>query len=576
MQNYELLEKLGIDLKNKRFGSIKTQCPKCSHERKNKKDPCLSVNIDEGLYRCHHCEFYGRVFNRIERVKEFTKPIPRLEKLEKTTIDWFENIRKISNNTLLRFKVTDGKEWMPIAGSEVPVICFNYYREGELVNTKFRGKGKDFKMVKGAELIFYNLDSLKNEKKAYIVEGEIDCLSLYEAGIYNAVSVPNGASKGSQKLEYLDNCWKHFEDKEEIILFTDGDEAGYALRDELARRLGYERCMKVQYPEGCKDANEVLIKYGKDTLKNVCENVDGFPIEGILTVGEDLIDDIYNFWEHGYPKGEKTGIPNLDEYISFMGGQYTTATGIPGSGKSEVIDYIVTSLAINHGWKFGVASFENQPAAIHATKLMEKICGASFAHRTNPNDRITQVQFEKALITLHDQFLFVNVSQSDVTLDGLLQKFGELVKRKGCKGFIIDPWNYIEHWIPSGYTETQYVSECLSKIKAFCLKYNVHVFLVAHPTKLQKDKSTGKYEVPTLYSISGSAHFYNKTDNGITVYRDFETNVVTVYIQKIRYSWLGKIGFVEFSFNTMTRQYIPINYVPEPKQETIWQQFKED
>ena len=90
-------------------------------------------------------------------------------------------------------------------------------------------------------------------------------------------------------------------------------------------------------------------------------------------------------------------------------------------------------------------------------------------------------------------------------------------------------------------------------------KLGIHIFLIAHPTKLQKDKATGKYEVPTMYSISGSANFFNKTDNGLTIYRDFETNVVTAYVQKIRWWWLGKIGFTSFSFNTLTRQYQPIN-----------------
>jgi hypothetical protein len=65
-----------------------------------------------------------------------------------------------------------------------------------------------------------------------------------------------------------------------------------------------------------------------------------------------------------------------------------------------------------------------------------------------------------------------------------------------------------------------------------------------------------------MYSISGSAHFFNKTDNGIAIYRDFETGIVTAYIQKIRYSWLGKLGSVEFTFDTNTRQYNPVNYVP--------------
>ena len=561
MLNYQLLEKLDISLKNKTSGSLKTECPKCSQDRKNKKDLCLSVNIDEGIYNCHHCSWNGKVFNKIPK-KEYFNPPPRLEKLEKTTIEWFENIRKISNNTLLRLKVSDGMEWMPVNQTEVPVICFNYYRDGKLVNTKFRAKGKGFKLIKGAELIFYNLDSIKDEKKCYIVEGELDALSLHEVGIYNVVSVPNGASKGNQKLDYLDNCWQYFEDKEEIILFTDGDDAGYSLREELARRLGVERCRKIEYPEGCKDANEILVKLGSETLNAVCQNIHSFPIEGILTVSDDLIDDIYQFWEHGYPMGIKTGIPNLDEYFSIMEGQYTTITGIPSSGKSEVLDYIVASVAKNHKWKFGICSFENQPASLHSTKIMEKIGGASFAFRKDKNNRLSQAAFEQSLLILNDHFTFVNIRKTDITLDGILSKFAELVKIKGVKGFIIDPWNYIEAAIPQGQNETQYVSECLTKIKNFCLTYGAHLFLVAHPTKLKKE-ANGKYEIPTMYSISGSAHFFNKTDNGISVYRDFETGIVSLFIQKIRYSWLGKLGQCEFGFNTETRQYYPLNYTPQ-------------
>lgn len=560
MQNYELLEKIEIDLKNKRQGSLKTQCPKCSQDRKNKKDLCLSVNIEEGLYRCHHCDWHGKVFNKIPK-KEFFIPLARLEKLEKPTIDWFENQRKISNNTLLRFGITQGKEWMPLNGTEVPVICFNYYRDGKLVNTKFRSKGKGFKLIKGAELIFYNIDSIKDEKKAYIVEGEIDALSLYEAGIYNVVSVPNGASKGNQKMEYLDNCWQDFEDKEEIIIFTDADEAGHSLREELSRRLGVSRCRKVEYPENCKDANEILIKYGAETLKAICENTSSFPIEGVLTVGDDLIDDIYQYWQFGYPVGVDTGIPNLDELITYMGGQYTTITGIPSSGKSEFLDFIVTNLAKKHGWKFGICSFENQPASLHSTKLMEKIGGGSFAFRANKDDRLSQEKFEKSLLFLHDHFTFLNIRKVDISLDGILDKFAELVRQKGCKGFILDPWNYIESAIPSGVSETQYISECLTKIKNFCLVNNCHLFLVAHPTKLKKE-ANGKYEIPTMYSISGSAHFFNKTDNGIAIYRDMETGIVTAFIQKIRYSWLGKLGAADFTFNVNTRQYNPVNYIP--------------
>jgi twinkle protein len=468
---------------------------------------------------------------------------------------WFEH-RGISTNTLNRAKVTGATEWMPKAKTEVEAICFNYFIKGELVNIKFRAKDKDFKLCKDAQLVFYNLDSIAGRDSVVIVEGEIDCLSLIEAGITCAVSVPNGASNGTQRLEYLDNCWELFEDKTTIIIMTDNDNNGLQLRDELARRLGKERCLKVVYPDGCKDANEILLKHGKQAVIDCIDKAVEFPIEGIISM-HDMYEDVADYYMNGYPKGIKIGINEIDDHISFMPGQFTTITGIPGSGKSEVTDWFMAQCVINHGWSFAVCSFENQPSSLHVTKIMEKLTGKSFMYRYNHDHRINQEDFARSTAIIDQYFHFININQIEVTLDGILEKAKELVVRKGIKGLLIDPWNYIEHKVQYGQTETQYISECLTKIKAFALTNGIHIFLIAHPVKLKKEGN--KYEVPTLYSISGSAHFFNKTDNGLTIYRDFETNLVTIYIQKVRYSWLGKIGYVSFNYNTETRQYQLVN-----------------
>jgi twinkle protein len=258
---------------------------------------------------------------------------------------------------------------------------------------------------------------------------------------------------------------------------------------------------------------------------------------------------------NGYPKGLRVGIPGFDEYVSFMPAQITTITGIPGSGKSEFTDYIMACAAKNHGWKFAVCSFENQPSSLHITKIMEKLTGKAFAHRTDASSRMNMDDLNYGFDMIKHHFTFININQVNVTIDGILEKAKELVLRQGIHGLLIDPWNYCEHHRGSGQTETEYVSECLSKMKAFCLVTGVHLFLIAHPVKMQK--TGGKYEVPTLYNISGSAHFFNKTDNGITVYRDFENNVVDVHIQKVRYSWLGKVGCASFNYSLELRQYSP-------------------
>jgi twinkle protein len=446
---------------------------------------------------------------------------------------------------------------MPKAQKEVPTICFNYFRDEELINIKFRAKDKDFKLAKDAELIFYNLDALKDVRECVIVEGEIDCLSYYESGIYNVVSVPNGAAKGSQKLQYLDNCWEYFDKLEKIIISVDNDYPGELLKEELCRRLGKEKCYTVQYPEGCKDANEVLVKYGKEAVKSLTENAKLYPLEGEITV-DIMSDTVFEYYKNGYPEGVAAGIPGFDEYLTFVPGQLTMVTGIPGSGKDEFVNRIIVGLAENAGWKTGIIGFE-EPSEITVTKLIEKRGRKSFGYRKDPTQRLSTREFEEGLLFVDDYFKFMNADEMDITMDGIIEKAIQMVKRYGINCLVISPYNCIEHKIPRGYSETQYVSEILGKLISFLRKHQVHCFFIAHPTKIQKDKSSGEYEIPTLYNISGSANFFNKTHNGISIYRYFETNVVKVYIQKIKWSWLGKLGSCSFNYNTITRQYEAIN-----------------
>jgi twinkle protein len=553
------LSQYNIRIPSGSTGDIKVICPECTpHNRKpkNKNSKDLSVNVERGVWNCHNCGWSGAAK---KPKREYIKPQPRLQKVGDKVLNFFEQ-RGISNDTLLRFKVTEAKEWMPQHEKEVPVICFNYYRDEELVNIKFRGPEKSFKMAKDAELIFYNLDSIKDESRVVIVEGEIDCLSLHEAGIYNAVSVPNGASKGNQKLEYLDNCWELFEGKE-IVLMVDNDDPGESLKQELARRLGKNRCWTVEYPEGCKDANDIL-KLGKEELRRVVDQAKEWPLEGIVTMDE-MYSDVVDFYINGYPKGTPAHIPGagglqgFDDLLTFYPGQLTMVTGSPGSGKDEFLNLIAANLAKHEGWKFGICGME-EPAEFTVTKLQEKIVGKSFAFRRESFHRMNQQEFETSLGLVDSNFFFINVNKVGVKMEEILEHFGVLVKKVGINAIIINPWNCLEHNRPDGKSETEYISEALGQLINFLNINQVHGFLVAHPTKLQKKKDTGKYEVATMYSISGSAHFFNKTHNGISVYRDFETNVVDVYVQKVKWSWLGKIGFCSYNFDTDLRQYIPV------------------
>lgn len=548
--NREKLQSLGIEVRASR-GQVKVLCPRCSHTRKNRRDPCLSVNIDTGVYNCHNpgCDFKGTVGYTEREKKQYIKPEwSNVTALSDEVVRYWAG-RKISQATLNAMRIAQGREWMPQHQKEVAVVLFPYIRNGEVVNIKYRGAGKAFKMVKDAELVFYNLDSLKDAAECLIVEGEPDCLSFIEAGYTPVVSVPNGASKGSQKLEYLDNCWQAFEGMKKIYLGTDADEAGVALRNELARRLGPERCWFLDY-RGCKDGNEFLQKYGAIELADTIAKARPFPIEGVFTVDE-IAADVQDIYEKGLPPGETIDQPEFDALLTFYPGQLTTATGIPNHGKSDFIDHVAARLAVFRGWKFGVFSPENFPLAFHVSKLVEKLVGKPFGGEK----KMRQEELDAAMEFLQRHFFFIRPGDENFTLENVLELARLLVVKHGIKGLIIDPWNTLEWQLPPGMTGTDYISAQLAKLISFLQRYGLHGFLVAHPTKVKKDKNTGRYDIPTLYDIAGSANFFNKTFNGFCVYRDFDRLITTVYVQKVKFKHLGKIGYVEYRYDLENGRY---------------------
>ena len=512
-------------------------CPLCSADRKpaNQKLKCASYDWERGLGTCHHCSktFQLHTFERKGASdRTYIKPEPIEVKPVSTKVeDWFKS-RGISKETLDEMKVTEGPEYMPQSGQVENAIHFNYYAGGELVNIKYRDGRKNFKLYKGAERIFYNLDNIVGYEYCVIVEGEIDVLSLYEAGIQNVVSVPNGATLNTNNLDYLDNCIDYFYDKDKVILAVDADEAGQALQQEFVRRLGAEVCYLVNFDD-CKDANEYLMKHGEEALANVIANARPVPLENVTTF-KDIENEVTDFVTNGFKPGYQVGLDNFDSIFSTYTGQFITVTGVPSSGKSDFVDQMIVGYNQKYGWKTAYASPENQPTYLHAHKLMRKVWQDMPTKADIGGDKWNQIAGH-----VNDNFYFIDMER--YTLESVLRKGAELVKRKGIKCLVIDPFNKVRDVDSKTEDVNRYTMEYLTKIEIFAKKYDVLVIIVAHPTKMYKD-ANGKIEEPTMYNIKGGGEWYDASYHGLLVHRNYETKTVKCKVLKVKFQNLGQNG----------------------------------
>jgi len=471
-------------------------------------------------------------------------------------VQWFAG-RGITESVLERNKIGWTTVYMPQREEHQDAIVFPYFRDGELINRKYRTLDKQFRMETGAERILYGLADV-GEILVW-VEGEIDKLSVEVAGITSCVSVPDGApAEGtkdySTKFAFLDSAERNFTNVKKHIIAVDGDRPGGLLEDELARRLGPERCWRVKWPEGCKDANDVLRKHGAEALRWFLDNAERFPIEGVFTAQSEEA-NVLALYHNGLDRGQSTGWASLDQHYTVRPGEFTVVTGIPGSGKSNCIDALAVNLARLHGWSFGMFSPENQPLEDHIARIVEKYVRLPFSD--GPTPRMSEGELRNGLAWVNDHFFWVLPDNEDCwEIDWILARARELVYRHGIRALVIDPWNELEPQRTAKETETEYISRVLRTVRQFGRRHDVHVFMVVHPTKLYRDKD-GKYPIPTLYDCQGSAHWYNKADNGLCIWRDLlsDRREVDLHVQKVRFRQNGRRGKVILQYEAPTASY---------------------
>jgi twinkle protein len=536
-------------------GAKKTTCPLCSHDRKKKTDPCLSVNFGTGKAKCWNCDALSFREQAEIKAKPYTLPAQNWHnytKLSEKMVKWCEDVRHIKQSTLIDMGVSEEMAYVPALSKEVNCLTFNYFEGEQVVNKKYRDARKNFTQSKNGKAIFYNINAIIGAEEVYIVEGEFDVLAMREHGIKNVVSVPNGANDHD---DYWINSEPYLKDVKRFIIATDTDEKGLLLRERIAQRLGRYRCSYIDWTN--KDANGSLIEgcIGEDIA-----NAKRFAISGTFTVS-DLYDGMIDLYENGLPKTIKpkhSCFGKMSEIFSVMRGHVVTVTGIPSHGKSAFSEWHILNLVYDYGMKASFFSPEHSPMELHQTNFAQKAVGRNF---WKEYDDIPRMQKED--ITRYrdwaDQKIYLTGAEKGETpsWDWLLDKFKEQMFVYGIDIFVIDAFNKVS--LPKG-NKIDEIGAVLTRLTSFAQANDVVVFLIAHPTKMKKNEKTGQYDIPTLYDVSGSADFRNQTHDGYCVYRTFpnaDNDGFTTFTNlKTKFSFQGDIGAMcDFEYHLPTGRY---------------------
>jgi len=553
-----------INVRGAEKGTKYSTCPICSHERKKKTDKCLAIYFDSGLAKCHHCGALS--FKEERKVSQTDKQYVKFDNtwknytnLSDKMVKFIRESRMISQNTLNQFQITEEMYFQPAHKKEVNNIVFNYFEGEELVNKKYRSGDKKFTQSKGGKPILYNINSAIGQEEIYIVEGEFDVLAMYEIGIKNVLSLPTGANDND---DYWINSEKYLKDVKKFIIATDNDEKGIEIREKIAQRLGRYRCTYIEF-DG-KDANDDL-KSGK--LSTTINNLKRFNIGGTYTA-YDMLDNILRLHSQGVPdtiSPKKACFGDLKKNFSIMMGQLTTLTGIPSHGKSSFLDWYLLNLVQEYGFKASIYSPEHMPLEMYISKHIRLAIGKPFYGE----NKVTDTDIYRYTNWSKEKIYYTTQEQNDAgDWDWLFSKMTEQLFTYGINIFVIDAWNKVS--MPKGMGGKEGIDAILTRLTMFCQRNNVHIFLVAHPTKMKKIEKSDSYEMPTLYDVSGSSDFKNQTHNGGTVYRVWENKEkgesgYTLFSnQKTKFDFQGEIGsLVKFNYHIPTGRYYVDGSIPD-------------
>lgn len=444
------------------------------------------------------------------------------------------------------------------------IIVFPFYEHGAVVNEKYRGPRKQFWQWPRARArkVFWNADILddpaleQGSQALIITEGELDALTAIDCGFPFAVSVPSGApparsseeedpstldpeSERTGRYEFLYHHRDRLKRIRRFIIAVDNDPPGQRLASELVRRLTAARCYFVEYPAGCKDLNDVVMRHGPETVTAVLNAARPYPVRGLYRLSD-------------YPteapalEAVTTGWPLLDPHLKIIPGEFMVLTGIPSHGKSSFALHLLCNLARLHQWRSAIFSPE-MPTVPYLRDRLRRII------ESDDSD-------PEAFINYFFRFIASDPTgrlDEDFDLEFIIDKAVDAVLRDGVRVLLLDPWNEVEHARGKYESVTDYTGRAIRSLKRFARLHDVTVIVVCHPTKeVGRD---GKNRRPTLYDCDGSAHWCNKPDHGVIIHRaDDATTNAAIYVDKSRFEQAGERGKVTMRYDRASCRFEPL------------------
>lgn len=435
-------------------------------------------------------------------------------------MEWLTQVRKLDADLLADMGVKAQDH--PNLG---PVAAFAYHRNGKPYAGKFRKvEGKDWRSTHGVSRGLYNEDSIRSEGGPIVItEGEIDALSVMQAGYLRAVSLPDGWTEDGGKRECLVEAEPLLRQSPFVIVAGDNDAAGASLPKTVANILSGHDVRYVTWPEGCKDANDVLCKFGEGELSKCLLDAKQIDPEGGFITG---ISDLPPMPAR---RVLRIGARPFDFVMAFEVGAMSVGTGTPGSGKSTFTTFCAYHVAKSENIRVGMLAFETHPYRIrdHLARL----------HAGRQWDNIPEDEQARVGAYLDDHFRIVHRKfdgDKAHNLGWLRSMIYTLAVRDGCKMIILDPWNELEHLPEPGESMTAYINFALQQIRQWAEQFDTHICVIAHPRKMPTD---GRPKSPTGYDIADSAAFFNKPSLGFSVHQeqsDDGENYVRVTSWKVR------------------------------------------